>query len=318
MTKKHLLFFLAIALLPAVLGACGGTQVEADGAARVDAHADAAADDDGEPSHTRIPADIAERAGIRVVAAGPGAIREEVEVQGVLRPMEGRYARLTARFPGVVRELAIAPGDRVRTGQTLMRIHSNASLSTYPLAAPFAGTVLALHVAPGDAAGDAPLVEIADLGTLWADLHLFGPAVDQVRAGSRVSVSRLGGGEALETEVDRILPTAMSASQSVVARATLDNAGGGWRPGASVLARIVVSDEEVALRVPVGAVQRSAGGDVVYVREGETYTAVEVRLGRRDERWVEVVAGLAAGQQVVSEQSFLVKADIEKAGIDFE
>jgi cobalt-zinc-cadmium efflux system membrane fusion protein len=37
-------------------------------------------------------------------------------------------------------------------------------------------------------------------------------------------------------------------------------------------------------------------------------------LGKRDAQRVEVLSGLKAGDQVVVEQSYLVKADIEKSG----
>ena len=39
-----------------------------------------------------------------------------------------------------------------------------------------------------------------------------------------------------------------------------------------------------------------------------------VELGKRDAQQVEVLSGLKAGDQVVVEQSYLVKADIEKSG----
>jgi cobalt-zinc-cadmium efflux system membrane fusion protein len=37
-------------------------------------------------------------------------------------------------------------------------------------------------------------------------------------------------------------------------------------------------------------------------------------LGRRDTRFVEVLEGLAPGTVYVTENSYLIKADIEKAG----
>jgi cobalt-zinc-cadmium efflux system membrane fusion protein len=39
-----------------------------------------------------------------------------------------------------------------------------------------------------------------------------------------------------------------------------------------------------------------------------------VELGKRDATQVQVLAGLNAGDQVVVEQSYLVKADVEKSG----
>jgi cobalt-zinc-cadmium efflux system membrane fusion protein len=53
---------------------------------------------------------------------------------------------------------------------------------------------------------------------------------------------------------------------------------------------------------------------VVFVRVGDTYEIRPVELGKRDAQQVEVLSGLKAGDQVVVEQSYLVKADIEKSG----
>ncbi len=37
-------------------------------------------------------------------------------------------------------------------------------------------------------------------------------------------------------------------------------------------------------------------------------------LGRADEEWVEVLGGLKVGTEYVTENSYLIKADIEKSG----
>jgi cobalt-zinc-cadmium efflux system membrane fusion protein len=39
-----------------------------------------------------------------------------------------------------------------------------------------------------------------------------------------------------------------------------------------------------------------------------------LKLGRRDARFVEVLEGLAPGTTYVTDNSYLIKADIEKAG----
>ena len=66
--------------------------------------------------------------------------------------------------------------------------------------------------------------------------------------------------------------------------------------------------------VPLASLQTFRDWDVVFVRVGDTYEIRPVELGQRDAQRVEVRAGLKAGDQVVVEQSYLVKADIEKSG----
>jgi cobalt-zinc-cadmium efflux system membrane fusion protein len=270
------------------------------------------------PSHegrTRIDPRVAQASGIRVARAGPGTIADEHVVQGLLTPVEGRVALVAARFPGPIRRLAVNVGDRVVAGQPLATIESNLSLTEYVVPAPIAGVVMARHAVVGASAAEgAPLFELADLSSIAVDLHLFGPDVQRIGPGSAVRVTRLGDAVSADATVDRVLPGAATASQSTVARASFANADGLWRPGAAVSARIVVQQKPAALVVPRAALQTFRDWDVVFVRVGDTYEIRPLTLGARDARNVEVLEGLAPGAEIVVEQSFLVKADIEKSG----
>jgi cobalt-zinc-cadmium efflux system membrane fusion protein len=263
---------------------------------------------------TTIPAKIAEQSGIRIARVGPGSIRDEHEVQGLITPIEGRRARIMARFPGPVRTVTVGVGDSVRAGQTLATVESNISLSSYAVTSPLAGTVLERNASIGDLAGDTPLFEVADLSRLWVDLHLFGADAQHITPGLPVEIVRLSDGVATLTKLDRVLPGTATASQSTVARATLDNADGQWRIGAAVRARVTVSIDPVGLVIPLSALQTFRDGDVAFVRVGDDYEARPLKLGRRDGANVEVLDGLRAGDEIVVEQSYLIKADIEKSG----
>lgn len=282
-------------------------------------HDEAAGDDDhGHANSVRIAADVADAAGIRVEPAAAAPIRREQVVQGLLVPVEGRSARVVARFPGPVRDVRVSTGDTVRAGQTLALVESNISLSNYAVSAPIGGTVLARNVAVGDLAGETPMFEIADLSKLWVDLHVFGADGDRLVAGLPVRIERLSDGVSADLAIDRVLPGAATASQSTVARAVLDNTDGRWRPGSAVRARVATAQQQVPLSVPLSALQRLEGREVVFVREGDEYSARPVQLGERDAERVEIRDGLHAGEWVVVAQSYLIKADIGKAGAAHE
>lgn len=264
---------------------------------------------------TRIDAAIAQDSGIRVAPAGAGVIADEHEVQGLLTPIEGRAAHVMARFPGPIRSLRANVGDRVRAGQPLATIESNLSLTTYTVTAPISGVVLARSASVGAVAGEGmALFEIADLSSLWVDLHIFGADAQHIVPGVPVEVTRMSDGVTAETVLERVLPGTATASQSTVARATLANTDGLWRPGSAVKARITVEQQPVALAVPLTALQTFRDWDVVFIRIGDTYEVRPVELGKRDGERVEILSGIKPGDQVVTEQSYLVKADIEKSG----
>lgn len=264
---------------------------------------------------TTIAADVAREAGIRVAAAGPGEIADEHEVQGLLTPVEGRVAKVMARFPGPIRALRANVGDTVRAGQVLATVESNLSLSNYTITAPISGSVLVRNASVGAVASEgSPLFEIADLSSLWVDLHIFGADAQHIRPGVPVTVTRMSDGVSVETTLERVLPGTATASQSTVARATIANADGLWRPGSAVKAKVTVDRQSASLVLPLTALQTFRDWDVVFIRNGDTYEVRPVELGKRDGERVEILSGIKQGDPIVVEQSYLVKADIEKSG----
>lgn len=264
---------------------------------------------------TEIAEKIATESGIQVAPAAAGVIADEHEVQGLLTPIDGRIANVMARFPGPIRSLRANVGDKVQAGQALATVESNLSLTTYTVNTPISGVVLERNASVGSVASEgSALFEIGDLSSLWVDLHIFGSDAQHIQPGVPVKVTRMSDGVTIETVLERVLPGTATASQSTVARATIPNADGLWRPGSAVKARITVEEQPANLVVPLSALQTFRDWDVVFVRVGDTYEVRPVELGKRDATHVEILSGVNAGDLVVIEQSYLVKADIEKSG----
>ncbi|MEN9393067.1 MAG: hypothetical protein RLZZ104_1410 [Pseudomonadota bacterium] len=264
---------------------------------------------------TEIGSEMAAQSGIRTKPAGPGEIADEHEVQGLLTPVEGRSAVIMARFPGPIKSLHANVGDSVRAGQVMATVESNISLTNYTVKSPISGVVMSRSASVGAVAGEnIALFEVADLSEIWVDLHVFGADAQHIKAGVPVEVTRMSDGIKAVVTLERVLPGTSTASQSAVARATIDNTDGLWRPGSAVKARITVDRSQAALIVPIAALQTFRDWDVVFIRVGNVYEIRPVELGRRDATHVEIISGINPGDLVVVEQSYLVKADIEKSG----
>lgn len=263
---------------------------------------------------TAMPATVAEAAGVRTERAGPATIHDRVRLMGRVALNANRFAEVRARFEGPVREVRVALGDSVKAGQTLAVIENRESLRTFPVQAPFAGVVLARHTNVGDVAGSDPLFEIADLSTLWVEFDAFGADSVRLMGGQPVRVQATAGDLTADTTLERLLPLASSASQTTVARALLPNPDGRWRPGMAVEGEITVAAREVPLAVKRIGLQRFRDFTVVFARVGETYEVRMLELGEQDDAFVEVLGGLKPDTEYVTEQSFLIKADIEKSG----
>ena len=92
------------------------------------------------------------------------------------------------------------------------------------------------------------------------------------------------------------------------------NTDGRLAPGDLVEADIVTASDTVSLRVDNHALQEMEGKTVVFINSGEAYESRAVTLGRRDNQYSEVLDGIKAGDRYVVKNSYLIKADILKAG----
>ena len=70
----------------------------------------------------------------------------------------------------------------------------------------------------------------------------------------------------------------------------------------------------VALAVKRSALQTFREFTVAFEQVGDAYEVRMLELGRQDETWAEVLGGLQTGATYVTDNSYLIKADIEKSG----
>ncbi|WP_370305766.1 efflux RND transporter periplasmic adaptor subunit [Sinimarinibacterium flocculans] len=263
---------------------------------------------------TRISEKVAQDAGIRAEPAGPGVIRETVSLYGRIEPDADRVRRVVPRFPGPIRSVDVEVGDVVKAGQTLATVESNESLRNYTVTAPMGGVITERHGGPGDIAGDTPLFVIADVSRVWADLAVFPRDRARVRAGQPVSLRDARAGTTGQGTVDYLAPLGRPADQSQLVRVVLDNADGRWVPGSFVEAVVTVGERAKDLVVRNAALQTFRDFTVVFARVGEQYEVRMLELGQADDEHVEVLGGLTPGTEYVTQNSYLIKADVEKSG----
>jgi cobalt-zinc-cadmium efflux system membrane fusion protein len=269
------------------------------------------------PNQAAITSQAAQNAGIEVAVAGPTRLREMLTLYGSIAPNAEREQEIRARYPGVVRSVAKRAGDSVAKGEELLTIESNESLQVYPLRAPLSGQVLERRTNVGDAVdGSAVLMKVADLSSVWLELSLFARDLGQVRAGMKVLFRGADADESGEATITYVSPAGHADSQSVVARAIVENRDGRWVPGQFVTADNVVSDVQVPVAVNSIALQELQQKTVVFVQNGQGFEARPVNVGRRAREAVEITEGLNANERYVAKNSYLIKADLLKGDAD--
>lgn len=302
LNKRFFLFILSVLLLPQPLAS----------AEEGHEHAHEASD------RTKISPAAAQASGIVTALAGEATVKDTVRLNGRVVLNQNRTALVKARFPGVVRSVKKAQGDSVEKDEVLATVESNESLQVYTVKSPIAGTVLARNSNVGDTAGDAPMFTIADMRELWVELHAFPQDANKLQAGEKVILSSHECEDVQTSSITSVLPITEASTQTLLVRTTVKNLDSHWLPGMSVNADVVVSSRDVPLAVKTAAIQRMEGKVVVFVKEGDSYEARIVKTGAADAEWTEVKSGIAQGEEYVSEGSFIVKADIGKAGAAHE
>lgn len=257
-------------------------------------------------------------AGIELLKAEPRELRDILRINGSVQPNQEALVKVTPRFPGVIRSMRKRLGDKVKKDEVLATIESNQSLTTYELKAPIDGTVIDRDGTLGEFASEAkPIFTIADLSTMWIDLAVYRRDFSKVRLGDPVSIDVGDGGPVIESKIDYLSPIGSADTQTAIARAIVPN-DGRLRPGLFIDGKVVLSARPAAVAISTSALQTMEGKTVVFVREGETFSPREVELGGRDADWVEVIFGLVDGDVYAAKNSFVIKAEIGKAGAAHE
>ncbi len=259
------------------------------------------------------------RAGVVFDTVGLAEIRETLGLNGKIKANEEHMAHVLPRFPGVVREIRKRLGDAVKKGEVLALVESNENLQAYEVVSPLTGTIIAKHATQGEAAtGEEALFVVADLKTVWIDFDVYRHDYGRLRIGQPVSIEAADGGDTMQSTLSYISPFGTENTQTMLARAVIVNRHGEWRPGFFVKGKVVLAKKSVPMAVRAGALQTLENRDVVFTHDGHAFQVQPITLGRKDGEWVEVLEGLIPGTIYAAENSFLLKAELGKAGASHE
>ncbi len=188
-------------------------------------------------------------------------------------------------------------------------------LTRLEIRAPIDGVVIEKKISAGEAvSADAGMYVIADLATVWADMTIFPADLNRVKVGQKVKVKAAALGAEADGVISHVGALIGEQSRTAKARVTLRNPDQRWRPGLFVSIDVVQDETEVAVAVPLTAIQTMGEGKVVFARFGDVFEARPVELGRSDGESVEIIKGLTPGIRYATTNSFVLKADIGKAG----
>ena len=208
-----------------------------------------------------------------------------------------------------LREAQIAVHSARQQLQALGAVEAGSS-NLLRIRAPFDGVIVEKHITLGEVVGaDTRVFTLTDLSTVWADVVVPARDLEIVRVGTDAVIRSIASNTTAPGKVSYVSSLVGEESRSAKARVVLDNPGAAWRPGLAVNIDIVTGSSDVPVAVAREAIQTADGHQVVYKRVKEGFVAQPVATGRSDGRFVEITAGLDAGDAYAGAGSFAVKAE---------
>jgi membrane fusion protein, copper/silver efflux system len=180
------------------------------------------------------------------------------------------------------------------------------------LAAPVSGVVLEKDVVAGQRVMPGMrLYRVADLSQVWVEGELFEQDLQFVAEGSQTHIEVAAyPGEHRMGRVAFIYPTVDPASRTNRVRVVVPNPDGRLKPGmfATLYFDAVVGDDAVV--IPMDAVIVTGERNLVFVHDPSgALVPRQVVLGARADHFVQVLAGLVEGEEIVASANFLVDAE---------
>ena len=198
---------------------------------------------------------------------------------------------------------------------------AGASPSTLVLRSPVTGVVLERTLALGQTADPSkPLFRIGDLSTLWLTVHAFERDAVRLTTGApaRITFAALPD-RMFQGKVALIGQSVDADSRTVSVRIDLPNRDGLLRPGMSGTAWLPVGAQGTLLAVPAAAVQRVRDRWCVFIpQDNRTFEIRPVGRGRDIAGEVEILSGVRAGEPIVVDGAFLLKAETERSAAEGE
>ncbi|MBW8875618.1 MAG: efflux RND transporter periplasmic adaptor subunit [Acidobacteria bacterium] len=180
---------------------------------------------------------------------------------------------------------------------------------------PISGTVIEKKVVQGQYVTEGQdLYLLADLSRLWLSAKVYEQELGGIRIG-QLAVARFAAfpGREFQGRIRFIDPVLDPATRTAGVRVELPNPGGLLKPGMFANAELRV-DLGRGLAIPKSAVLDTGVRQVVYVQVGPgRFAGREVRLGPPAGDLVQVLQGLAAGEQVVTSANFLIDSQSQLA-----
>ena len=199
------------------------------------------------------------------------------------------------------------PADQVKQLEKTRKVRQNIAIYS-----PQDGVVsklmvrLGMYVTP-----KTQVMSLADLSSVWLIAEVFESQADWVKVGQAAEVSlAFLPGRIWEGTVEYIYPSLDAKTRTLKARLRFDNPDEALKPNMYANVRIFGGVRDDTIVIPVEALIRTGRESRVVMALGEgRFASRTVTAGIESGDWVEVIAGLEPGEEVVTSGQFLIDSE---------
>jgi Cu(I)/Ag(I) efflux system membrane fusion protein len=158
---------------------------------------------------------------------------------------------------------------------------------------------------------DKQVMSLADLSSVWLLAEIYETQADWVKVGfpAEVSLAFLPG-RIWEGQVEYIYPSLDPKTRTLKARLRFDNPDESLKPNMYANVRIYGGPKEAVIVIPVEALIRTGRESRVVIALGDgKFTSRTVTAGIESGDWVEILAGIEPGDEVVTSGQFLLDSE---------
>ena len=231
------------------------------------------------------------------------AIEQQVAGQDaqltLLRSLYEKQQKLWAQQIGTEVQLLSAKANY--EAATKQRAALTAQRDMYRIISPISGTVDEVDVKEGDAAqpGGTKGIRVVNVSRLKAEANLGESYLGKVKVGDPVTLLFTDINDSIKTRLTFVAQAVDPISRAFKVQIML-GPGGKLHPNMSARMKIANYSSGNALVVPVAAIQKTGGGDIVFLADGKVAKSIPVQTGRNANGMVEILGGLKAGDKVVT------------------
>ncbi|MDR1268533.1 MAG: efflux RND transporter periplasmic adaptor subunit [Planctomycetaceae bacterium] len=181
-----------------------------------------------------------------------------------------------------------------------------------PIFAPFDGEIVSSDIVLGTVVDTTkPLFTVSDPSKMWIMLNVRQEDAQYIKEGLQVRFSSDNSNQKTRGIISWISPSIDFKSRTLKVRAEVENKDGRLRDKTFGTGNIVLREEPQALIVPQEAVQSTADSQYIFIRDKnyfqpdapKIFHVRQVRLGAKNGRNIEILAGALPGEVVVTKGS---------------